>query len=544
MMRYAMTFLLLFSIISTANATELSDALTEGKKLGWDHKDTYRPYPILFVHGLGGHCVGWLDPDNSNNYQGPDEDDGMVAKLMPYFKPYWKKPFEEEKFSDKLLDITLSNNKPAKIYDKTYLETVEFSDNNASIHDLTGELQSRILGENSLGDRKPADAEHPKEHTPVPGYEPLLREYYHPIYGLDKPYNPTDHPQDKVILVAHSAGGVFSRNYLTNPAISQDFKDRHIDRLIMISAPNFGAPIAERVNNIGICNISGAALMGGFIGGAFGEIPGVAAGMLGGAGVQAAKDTTAGIICAIIGVDPYGKLIKDLKPDSDALLELNKRSKPQDVTQQTMVAETKDIMGIGAKSLIACLTGFETPEETKRLCKGKLDETSQKIDEALKEAEPNSEMHTKLSDLKLLIDRLISIPMTTKNSNLICSKIAELKQGNVAIGQYIKTMTNNLKANKVKTLSSLLKNVNLSLTIVIPILSAIIDKSDGMVPVCSQAYLTGLGGQIAPEESSEIVESSFHSTAFLGPIGIRGSYDGKISVQDIFSQIAAHQNVS
>ncbi|MEK7814019.1 MAG: hypothetical protein AAB296_09680, partial [Candidatus Desantisbacteria bacterium] len=88
-MRYIVTFILAFSCLSYANATELSEALRAGEKLGWNHKDTYRPYPILFVHGLGGHCVGWNDPDNSNNYNGPDDDDGMTAKLLPYFEPYW-----------------------------------------------------------------------------------------------------------------------------------------------------------------------------------------------------------------------------------------------------------------------------------------------------------------------------------------------------------------------------------------------------------------------------------------------------------------------
>ncbi len=125
-MRYIiLLFLVAFSFVSPINATELSKALEEGEGLGWNHKDTYRPYPILFIHGIGGHCVDWNDPDNSMNYQGPDPYDGMIPKLVPYFEPYWK---DNEKFSKWLNDITLSNGKVARVYAKTYLETVEFSD--------------------------------------------------------------------------------------------------------------------------------------------------------------------------------------------------------------------------------------------------------------------------------------------------------------------------------------------------------------------------------------------------------------------------------
>ena len=171
-MRYIIALILTISIASISSATELSKALDKGKKLGWNHKDTYRPYPILFIHGLGGHCVQWNDPDNSKHNQGPDDDDGMTAKLLPYFKPYWKTKPEAEKefFTDKLIDITLSNRARdiAKIPDKTYLETIEFSDSNASISELGKELKYRILGGEEW-DRKPNDA--------IPeDFKPLLQE--------------------------------------------------------------------------------------------------------------------------------------------------------------------------------------------------------------------------------------------------------------------------------------------------------------------------------------------------------------------------------
>jgi len=109
MMRYIIALILTISIASISSATELSKALDKGKELGWNHKDTYRPYPILFVSGIGGRRVQWNDPDNSNHNQGPDNDDGMTAKLLPYFKPYWKTKPKNEGFTDGLIDITLSN---------------------------------------------------------------------------------------------------------------------------------------------------------------------------------------------------------------------------------------------------------------------------------------------------------------------------------------------------------------------------------------------------------------------------------------------------
>lgn len=201
------TIILLIIFRSTfhLDATELSEALKEGERLGWNHKDTYRPYPILFIHGIGGHCTGWNDPDNSTSDLSPDPDDGMISKLLPYFEPYWKTKPEDEIFSPYLKEITLSNGKKAKVYDKTYLETVEFSDNDGSIEKQTQELWHRITGAKEAK-RKPCDAHNYTIGRDVEGFKPLLQEYY--PFRRDEITNIYEfQPEDKVILVGHSNGG-------------------------------------------------------------------------------------------------------------------------------------------------------------------------------------------------------------------------------------------------------------------------------------------------------------------------------------------------
>jgi len=537
-MRYIIALILTISIASISSATELSKALDKGKKLGWNHKDTYRPYPILFIHGLGGHCVQWNDPDNSKHNQGPDDDDGMTAKLLPYFKPYWKtKPeAEDEGFKDNLIDIPLSNRARdiAKIPIKTYLETIEFSDSNASISELGKELKYRILGKKigGIGDRKPNDA--------IPeDFKPLLQEYYEDTHI--KPYSPLSYPNDKVILVCHSAGGVVAREYLTNPEITES---KHVAKLIMIQTPNFGSYIAAALNSMGINSILETANMGN----GWGKV-GAIAETIRNVTCHSPNNAIAFIVCHILGVDRNGELMKDLRPDSPKLAELNRRGRSVDGTEYIALIgvvapkalespTVSGIIGFSVKNIATFILSPDLTDENKRSYNRQLDNISNQIDLALGKVRSGTDIEQQLKELKALIDELKGIQLTMDNFKLLNSKVEKLRLKNKQMEEYLGNIENHLAdSNDIATFTNLINSINPLISELISIILAPTDNSDGIVTASSQAFLTSNGGQISAEETSGINASAFHST--LPKAVLRGGYDGKISIDSLLKQIDA-----
>ena len=216
--------LLAFSFINPMKATELTDAFVKDSPYdlldnAWDEPNTYKPEPVLFIHGFNSHCNTWGSADTA------DWGRLSISSLMNYYKMYQlfdDYPYETLKLSKKLAD----GREEIDIYTHTYLESIEFSNNLGHPKEQAKELAFRIMrklsNENSLALSLGIE----KNNMLDKNSSGVIEEY----------------STNNLILVAHSMGGMAAREFLTDSSFeSIAGPDRHVSKLIMIGTPNFGS---------------------------------------------------------------------------------------------------------------------------------------------------------------------------------------------------------------------------------------------------------------------------------------------------------------
>ncbi|MEW6620601.1 MAG: hypothetical protein AB1422_14905 [bacterium] len=164
------------------------------EEISWGSCTTYAPMPVLFIHGINANAETW---------------DTATKELEKYFGYRWllfnrsdKKITEDEK------PVTVDRDNPNAPQNKVvkhYLEAFDYGGEDAGKSFNHLDTYSDVLKRLIEGDDK------------SPG---ILKSYY------GDNYNPTT---DKLIIVAHSQGGLIARHYIQE-------KDgwKHVKRLITI----------------------------------------------------------------------------------------------------------------------------------------------------------------------------------------------------------------------------------------------------------------------------------------------------------------------
>ena len=296
--------ILAFSWHVIASATELTDNFVKDTLDGnpWNEPNVYVPQPILFVHGTGSHCITWGGPE--------DEDRITINTLKKCFSAYK----EYDGFTTNKLTLSQPSGGRTEVYtySRIYMETVEFSYNNDHPKNQAKELAYRIFGSIS---GIPSSWPKPMDITQN-GFQPIMEEYYG--------NNPANwKSSDKFILVAHSLGGLSSREYLTSPEIGNAIGiDRHISKLILVGASNLGTPLANIGHEVSLCTFS--------------SLRGNARGETKITDYLSAAEGVRQILKKVVNVDINSPAVEAQDPFGDYLPELNARKMPADVDIKTV----------------------------------------------------------------------------------------------------------------------------------------------------------------------------------------------------------------
>ncbi|MEW6620603.1 MAG: hypothetical protein AB1422_14915, partial [bacterium] len=179
------------------------------EELTWGSCTTYAPMPVLFIHGINSNCKTW---------------DTAIPELEKYFQyrqerfnepNYFISPFHPtRKGVTYFKDEKTNYESPAKLY----LEAFDYGGEDAGKSFNHLDTYSDVLKRLIEGDDK------------SPG---ILKSYY------GDNYNPTT---DKLIIVAHSQGGLIARHYIQE-------KDgwKHVKRLITIGTAHTGSWLADKL---------------------------------------------------------------------------------------------------------------------------------------------------------------------------------------------------------------------------------------------------------------------------------------------------------
>ncbi len=235
------------------------------------------PYPVIFIHGIGDSSVAWKNtgPAVSSLYE-----EYYKTKTHPYFLA--GSGIGEGRFDKDFSD----NIRNSCVY-------VTFSDHFASPEALVSELEEVI------------DDTRDETWTNFRSYFKSKEEV-------------------RVNLVCHSMAGLVAREYLVSHPM-----DHHIDRLIMIAAPNLGstglifnwAPAGLMFGGIGLSIITANPLPLGF--------------------------TVVGLGWDIIsqarGVKLLSPAVEAMKPDSKFLRKLNDTPMPTDVKYVCIISNTEQL---------------------------------------------------------------------------------------------------------------------------------------------------------------------------------------------------------
>ncbi len=165
----------------------------------------YKPYPVIFIHGFAGG--------------GPDTWDRVFASstLKTYYGPY--ADYSLENITNPFL-VGRSN-------DFSYLERMNMQDKNGSIDTYNAGDEIDLTNEQDNSD----------------GWADKLKKAIDDVILASG--------AEKVILVCHSMGGLAARELITNANNNYgDFKDK-VDRVITISTPHAGSPLAKSAANLG-----------------------------------------------------------------------------------------------------------------------------------------------------------------------------------------------------------------------------------------------------------------------------------------------------
>lgn len=181
-------FVINLFLINVGSANILSD---------WKDSRAYRPHPILFLHGFAsGSPQSWTEAK---------VDEILNQLYSKYYTGYNSDP-----------TILSSTRFP-------YLEIINFG---SSLIDRNSSIDTYKIGDRYvlLGQRRAGD----------PGWSDKLNTT---IETLRQYYINRDGSRQKIILIAHSMGGLAARKYLK----SYSYANQKIDRLIMIGTPNLGS---------------------------------------------------------------------------------------------------------------------------------------------------------------------------------------------------------------------------------------------------------------------------------------------------------------
>lgn len=188
-------FLLQISLFAT------QERITEADK-GWKNKKAYRPYPVLFLHGFAkGNPKSW---------------EKAIPEIEKYFSDYYIPEDLPENFKNGYLYNSDKN--PANRY---YLEIINFADPNGSV--------------DTYGVTSPSNSFQTKD-----GWADTLDKTIEDLLSPSK-YGGTEPPNlDKLLLVAHSMGGLAGREF-----ISKYPDGNKVASLTMTGTPNLGTEWAD-----------------------------------------------------------------------------------------------------------------------------------------------------------------------------------------------------------------------------------------------------------------------------------------------------------
>ena len=159
-----------------------------------DKEERYVPYPIIFVSGLGTSNIinDSHSPANTWNY------------LISSYEDYFVNSDETSKYLDSSPGVLKNGEEP-------HLEYFIY-DSNSGIEGNAGLLARYI--------------------------EKVLSRYYPDTYRFSEPCAET-----KVIIVAHSMGGIITRYMLTDYTQAEDMRGK-VDSVFLLGVPHLGSPLA------------------------------------------------------------------------------------------------------------------------------------------------------------------------------------------------------------------------------------------------------------------------------------------------------------
>lgn len=219
----------------------------------WQDPNIYRPLPVLLCHGYAGGSphkwspmtgFGKVYTKNSLGWVTGIVDTDDLNKLQGYFSKYYLGGRNDAILTEDFIQPTSDNPKDLN-YIKTnfslrYLERIAFNDPNGSVDTYTASDPHLNLY---------------NPQFPYDGWADTFNKTVDKILlnpGSGKTKYATDNDSnedDKLILIAHSMGGLAVREYLRNHSTEDK-----IDTVVTIDTPHEGAPLVEIANTAATLN--------------------------------------------------------------------------------------------------------------------------------------------------------------------------------------------------------------------------------------------------------------------------------------------------
>jgi len=214
--------------------------------------EPYKPYPILMIHGYGGSSkdFGVIPNDNDPSHIGKGDtiiEGETFDSILPLMQPYawaWYE-WEKEQYPDQTPTYTPSDDPSlieeakvrARFPNKCFLEIINYPNRMSvdpettyvpiiSIPEIIRDEQGRLIIV-----WKPLEIIRE-------GASALLRDRIKEV--LNEYYGDWQEPSAKLIILAHSMGGLVTREALRR---YPEIRDK-IERVVMIGTPNQGSPWA------------------------------------------------------------------------------------------------------------------------------------------------------------------------------------------------------------------------------------------------------------------------------------------------------------
>ncbi len=224
-------------------------------------KRSYRPYPILFLHGFAGGSNYTWNPDPNAKDQATEQKK-PTAVLDKYFNKYFR--------------VNLALKREGYSFTQfPYLETIEFFDSkltdteqtidrNSSVDTYKGGIRGdhyvvfgkigkdgyfrRNEGDPGWGDK----VSYALRGQPIHDLSKYLYDDSPEVGGgpVLKNYLPPNATSFKALLVCHSMGGLSAREYVTNSKYSNS-KD-NVAGIVTVGTPHLGSPLATAANAVSL----------------------------------------------------------------------------------------------------------------------------------------------------------------------------------------------------------------------------------------------------------------------------------------------------